>query len=75
MLTAIKEKNCAVGFKASGGIRKADEALSYIALAREIMGNEWVNPAHFRFGASSLLGNVEKELVGIAVQTSNEEAY
>eukprot|EP00122_Pirum_gemmata_P015937 Pgem_evm1s14895 len=62
MLSVIKEKNVDVGFKASGGIRRVEEALSYMALARDIMGSEWLNSNHFRFGASSLLGNVEKHL-------------
>ena len=43
-----------VGFKAAGGIRSLDDAASYLALADEIMGPTWANPATFRIGASGL---------------------
>lgn len=58
MLTAIKESGKKVGFKAAGGVRTAEEAAEYIALARRIMGADWVTPENFRFGASSLLNNL-----------------
>jgi deoxyribose-phosphate aldolase len=47
-----------VGFKASGGIRTVREAAEYLALADAIMGPQWVSSTTFRFGASSLLGDV-----------------
>jgi deoxyribose-phosphate aldolase len=47
-----------VGFKASGGIRDIETASKYLNIADEILGSSWVTPASFRFGASSLLGNV-----------------
>ena len=59
MLLAIKDLQPNVkrklGFKASGGIRRVEEALQYIELARQIMGPEWVTPLTFRLGASQLL--------------------
>jgi deoxyribose-phosphate aldolase len=58
MLTAIKESQKAVGFKAAGGVRSAEEAEEYLSLARRIMGDNWLSPATFRFGASSLLGSL-----------------
>ena len=62
MLTVIKEKNPKVGFKAAGGVKDAQTAKAYLDLAREILGDDWVSPAHFRFGASSLLNNLLAEL-------------
>ena len=58
MLQAIKDSGKDVGFKAAGGVRNAEDAAHYLELARSIMGNDWVNADHFRFGASSLLGNL-----------------
>jgi len=58
MLETIKRLDPGVGFKAAGGIRDAAAAKVYLDLADRIMGAEWVTPEHFRFGASSLLGNL-----------------
>jgi deoxyribose-phosphate aldolase len=44
-----------VGIKASGGIRTVDDARSYLELAATLMGEAWITPTTFRFGASSLL--------------------
>lgn len=52
----------AVGFKPAGGISKAKDALVYMALMREELGLPWLSPALFRFGASSLLGDIERQL-------------
>lgn len=54
MLSAIKLSGAKTGFKASGGIRTLEQALQYIRLAEDIMGVEWVTPAHFRIGTSGL---------------------
>jgi deoxyribose-phosphate aldolase len=54
--------NYKVGFKPAGGIRKAKQALSWLILIKEELGDEWLNPALFRFGASSLLGDIERQL-------------
>jgi deoxyribose-phosphate aldolase len=54
MLEAIKAWGSG-GFKASGGVRTADDAAAYLALADEIMGPDWTAPHTFRIGASSLL--------------------
>ena len=51
-----------VGFKPAGGISHAKLALSYLVLIKEELGNEWLNPQLFRFGASSLLGDIERQL-------------
>ena len=51
-----------VGYKPAGGISKAKDALSYMALIREELGRRWLEPDLFRFGASSLLGDIERQL-------------
>jgi len=51
-----------VGFKPAGGIRKADEALSYIFLVEDILGKDWLTPKLFRIGASTLLDNIITEI-------------
>ena len=58
MLNVIKAKNTNVGFKAAGGVRTASEAKEYLDLAANIMGEDWVDAQHFRFGASSLLADL-----------------
>ncbi|MEM6938840.1 MAG: deoxyribose-phosphate aldolase [Pseudomonadota bacterium] len=51
-----------VGYKPAGGISKAKDALTYLALIKEEVGDAWLKPALFRFGASSLLGDIERQL-------------
>ena len=51
-----------VGFKPAGGIQKAKHALDWLILIKEELGDEWLSPALFRFGASSLLGDIERQL-------------
>jgi deoxyribose-phosphate aldolase len=51
-----------VGFKPAGGISKAKLALSWLILMKEELGNDWLTPDLFRFGASSLLGDIERQL-------------
>lgn len=55
MLGAIRDSGRRVGFKASGGLRTLEQARAYLAIADEVMGADFATPAHFRFGASSLL--------------------
>jgi deoxyribose-phosphate aldolase len=52
----------AVGFKPAGGIRTARQALEWLTLMKEELGNEWLIPSMFRFGASSLLSDIERQL-------------
>lgn len=56
-LTGIK-----VGFKPAGGIGKAKLAIAWLILIKEELGDEWLNNELFRFGASSLLGDIERQL-------------
>ncbi len=51
-----------VGFKPAGGIRTAKQALNWLILIKEELGDEWLNPDLFRFGASSLLADIERQL-------------
>ncbi len=51
-----------VGYKPAGGISKAKDALTYLALVKEELGPRWLRPDLFRFGASSLLGDIERQL-------------
>jgi deoxyribose-phosphate aldolase len=52
----------AVGFKPAGGIRTAKQSLEYLYLMKEELGNRWLEPDLFRFGASSLLTDIERQL-------------
>lgn len=58
MLTVISEKNRNVGFKPAGGVRDAAQTAEFLGLAARILGNDWVTPQTFRFGASSLLNSL-----------------
>ena len=50
------------GFKPAGGIRTAKDAIAWLILMKEELGNDWLKPDLFRFGASSLLGDIERQL-------------
>ena len=47
-----------IGLKPSGGIRKTDDALHYLFAVKQVLGDEWLDPALFRIGASSLLDDL-----------------
>jgi deoxyribose-phosphate aldolase len=51
-----------VGFKPAGGIRTAKQSLEWMILMREELGTAWLTPRLFRFGASSLLADIERQL-------------
>jgi len=51
-----------VGFKPAGGIRTAKQALLWLILMKEELGVDWARPDLFRFGVSSLLGDIERQL-------------
>ena len=52
----------AVGFKPAGGIRTAKNSLEYLYLMKEELGDRWLRPDLFRFGASALLTDIERQL-------------
>ncbi|GAB4142201.1 MAG: deoxyribose-phosphate aldolase [Sphingomonadales bacterium] len=58
----LDETGYRVGFKPAGGIADAKTALRYLALMKEELGDPWLSPQLFRFGASSLLGDIERQL-------------
>jgi len=66
MIRAIRDYHEAtgyrVGYKPAGGISKAKDALVYLSLIKEELGDRWLQPDLFRFGASSLLGDIERQL-------------
>jgi len=66
MLRAIRdyqdETGFKIGFKPAGGIKKAKEAIDYLVLMKEELGDNWLSPDLFRFGASSLLNDIERQL-------------
>lgn len=66
MARAIREfhqrTSHSVGFKPAGGIRTAKQSLEWLMMIREELGTEWLRPERFRFGASSLLGDIERQL-------------
>jgi len=51
-----------VGLKPAGGIRSAREALEWLALVKDELGDRWLRPDLFRFGASALLTDIERQL-------------
>lgn len=51
-----------VGYKPAGGIRTAKQSLDYLLLMKEELGDRWLQPDLFRFGASSLLTDIERQL-------------
>lgn len=51
-----------VGYKPAGGISKAKDSITYLALIKEELGDRWLRPDLFRFGASSLLNDIERQL-------------
>ena len=66
MLRAIRDycerTGFQVGFKPAGGIKSAKQALDWLILIKEELGDDWLRPRLFRFGASSLLGDIERQL-------------
>ena len=51
-----------VGLEPAGGIRTAKQSLDWLAMIKEELGDRWLRPDLFRFGASSLLADIERQL-------------
>ncbi|HKE34337.1 MAG TPA: deoxyribose-phosphate aldolase [Candidatus Acidoferrum sp.] len=66
MVRAIREyaqeTGMAVGFKPAGGIRTAKQSLDWLALMKEELGTSWMKAELFRFGASAMLADIERQL-------------
>jgi deoxyribose-phosphate aldolase len=58
----FQQTGYAVGYKPAGGIRSAKNALEYLYLMKDELGGRWMKPDLFRFGASSLLTDIERQL-------------
>ena len=67
MLEAIRdyfyETGVRIGMKPAGGIRTAKEALAYLVMVKETLGDDWLTPDLFRFGASTLVNDVLMQIV------------
>jgi deoxyribose-phosphate aldolase len=66
MVRAIREyrerTGIKVGFKPAGGLKTAKDALAWQILMKEELGRDWLEPDLFRIGASSLLGDIERQI-------------
>jgi len=66
MVRAIREyaerTGYAVGFKPAGGIRTAKQALDWLSMMKDELGRPWLVPSLFRFGASGMLADIERQL-------------
>ncbi len=51
-----------IGFKPAGGLKTAKDAMNWLFLMKEELGGPWLKPDLFRIGASSLLGDIERQL-------------
>ena len=51
-----------IGFKPAGGLKTAKDAISWLILMKEELGRRWLEPDLFRIGASSMLGDIERQL-------------
>lgn len=62
MLHAIRDyyhsTGVKIGMKPAGGIRSSKQAIQYLVMVKETLGNDWLDPSLFRFGASSLANDV-----------------
>jgi len=66
MVRAIREyaerTGMSVGYKPAGGIKTAKQALDWMALMKDELGRPWLEPTLFRYGASSMLADIERQL-------------
>jgi deoxyribose-phosphate aldolase len=66
MLRALREyfheTGYRVGYKPAGGISTSKQALTYLSLVKDELGDDWLTSSMLRFGASSLLNDIERQL-------------
>jgi deoxyribose-phosphate aldolase len=66
MVRAIRDyaerTGIAIGFKPAGGIKTAKQALDWMATMKDELGRPWLEPTLFRYGASSMLADIERQL-------------
>ena len=69
MLEAIRDffydTGIRIGMKPAGGIRNAKQALAYLVMVKETLGDDWLTPDFFRFGASTLVNDVLMQIVRV----------
>jgi len=69
MLEAIRdyffETGIRIGMKPAGGIRTAKQSLAYLVMLKETLGDDWLTPELFRFGASTLLNDVLMQIARV----------
>lgn len=53
-----------IGFKPAGGIVTSEDAMIYLAIVKEVLGDDWLNPQLFRLGASRLANNLLTDITG-----------
>ena len=58
----LDQSGILVGFKPAGGLKTSKDALAWLILMKEELGREWLEPELFRMGASSLLGDIERQI-------------
>lgn len=79
MLEAIRDFYYAtgkmIGMKPAGGIRTAKQSIQYLVMVRETLGDAWLTPDYFRFGASSLANDVLKQIVKQATGAYQSNDY
>ena len=70
MLEAIRDYFFAtglrIGMKPAGGLRTSKQALAYLVMVKETLGDDWLNPQMFRFGASTLVNDVLMQIARLA---------
>lgn len=66
MIRAIKdfyrETKRKIGFKPAGGVKTVQDAIAWMTMIKSVLGNEWLEPHLFRFGASGLLDDIERKV-------------
>jgi deoxyribose-phosphate aldolase len=73
MLEAIRDHHRAtgvrIGMKPAGGIRAAKSAIAYLVMVNETLGEAWLQPSLFRFGASTLMNDLVRQLMRMELPT------
>ena len=79
MLEAIRDYFFAtgirIGMKPAGGIRTSKQALAYLVMVKETLGDDWMNPDMFRFGASTLVNDVVMQIARLVDGTYQSADY
>src|SRR5260370_18681464 len=79
MLEAIRdyfyETGIRIGMKPAGGIRTAKQALAYLVMVKETLGDDWLTPDLFRFGASTLINDALMQIAKTVTGTYQTPAH